>query len=329
MPSLLRLPRELRDQILDEVIHSRDPAPIYSWEGPHPPRTSSLDFRYSAELRYGPVEYLQDETTYLPNTLGILLTNRQLHYECMSRLRAARSAFALDVKIRSERELWPTWTCIPTSYQKQISDIYVTIQAVDEPLRSGWIQVGSRPSRLGLAFTALLARFLRLGPVAPRPDDESDGEQQPDGEITIETLHLNVISPDEESGAVGTRASADYIAQSLSGRIRTLTGWYPVRYGDLVYRRIGKVVITTDGVHLKTWDFGRLLRFVPHLEHIFSDVGNMAVSGPGYSSEEELRAWWFEVCEGRRRAGLETPSDETWDKCDEEELWELRRDIRR
>lgn len=174
---------------------------------------------------------------------------------------------------------------------------------------------------MNAAFTALLVRFLRHGPVAPFAEEEAVARSQEDSNITVGTLQLDVVEPDPNSPSDNRCYTAQFIASYLNSRLETIMGLYPVNYGDIVYRRIGKICITVSGKPFRIWDFTRHLRYVPHIES--------ERSGPGFTSRVMLRNWFDEVCEARKAAGLGIPDKDAWGTCDEEELMNYRMEINR
>jgi hypothetical protein len=155
--------------------------------------------------------------------------------------------------------------------------------------------------------------------------------EHPNRNININELRVNVMPPAAETGATGERSSAESIASAIALRVQVLTGWYPVKYGDLAYRRINKILITVDGVPFQTFDLARQLRFVPHHEKSihYSYGSSYSASGPGYRNADELDEWWRTICQVRAQNGLDTPDEKALVECDEEELMKYRKEIRR
>jgi hypothetical protein len=122
MPLLLSLPREVRDQIIEDVIRFRK----------EPPKDPTFD----AELR-------QDATntnalrppTLSPkiyNAFGLLGTNHQLRYETQHRLQQLKIPYSLDVMI-VDNELWPNWTCCPSRATGSIDEVAVSLRFFSKP----------------------------------------------------------------------------------------------------------------------------------------------------------------------------------------------------
>ncbi|KAH7110114.1 hypothetical protein B0J11DRAFT_586338 [Dendryphion nanum] len=330
---LLALPREIRDQIIEQVIQTTASPPSVACTGndDDASRRPCYDFLFdpyppspSARKR-SDVQYLVLPKHYLPNINGLLLANHQLYCEALSRLNAMDQPYTLDIKIVNTTELWPTWICIPASNKRRISNVTATIQAVgkvpNEPHQSGYFSHGTIPSRMNAAFTALLLRFLHYGPVAPVSEEDAMPMYTQECSIRIETLNVNVVDPDPGTPSDHRYYTARFIANYLNKRLETIMGLYPVVYGDIVYRRIGEICITVNGQPFRTWDFARHLAFVPHIE--------FGISGPGYVSREALSKWFDDVCEERQKAGLGAPSRDAWSECDEDDLLNYRMEVNR
>jgi hypothetical protein len=102
MCSLLSLPRELRDQIIEHVV-------LFHKAPPQDPTRlqSRVESSGDGTLR---LPALSQETY---NASGLLGTSRQIRDETRYRLSQLNPPYSLDVMI-GDNELWPTWTCCPT-----------------------------------------------------------------------------------------------------------------------------------------------------------------------------------------------------------------------
>jgi hypothetical protein len=117
MSSLLSLPRELRDHIIEYVISSYSAPP----QAPEHDTCSRQEATDASAIRpaISPPHVLY-------HAYGLLLANRQLNAETRSRLEKSRSPYSLDVMVVGG-ELWPSWTCCPARAS--------SIDAVDVTLR--------------------------------------------------------------------------------------------------------------------------------------------------------------------------------------------------
>ncbi|KAF2627319.1 hypothetical protein BU25DRAFT_61314 [Macroventuria anomochaeta] len=117
MHSLLSLPREIRDQIIEQVLLFRKEPP----QDPAHDNESRQDAIGQGALR---------PPTILPSTynaLGLLETNIQLKDETQSRLEQLNLSYSLDVMV-VDNELWPTWTCCPSRVPGPIDTVNVSLR---------------------------------------------------------------------------------------------------------------------------------------------------------------------------------------------------------
>lgn len=117
MHSLLSLPREIRDQIIEKVL-------LFRKEPPQDPA-------HDTELRQGAIGRgalrppVTSPSTY--NALGLLGTNVQLRDETQGRLEQLDLSYSLDVMV-VDSELWPTWTCCPSRVPGPIDMVNVSLR---------------------------------------------------------------------------------------------------------------------------------------------------------------------------------------------------------
>lgn len=117
MSSLLSLPREIRDQIIEYVlVSSREPP-----RNPAHETESRLNHTGQDALRPPKISH----ETY--NTSGLLGTNTQLRDETHDRLRGLRVTYTLDVMV-VDHELWPTWTCCPSRTSGPIDKVRINLR---------------------------------------------------------------------------------------------------------------------------------------------------------------------------------------------------------
>ncbi|KAF2111393.1 hypothetical protein BDV96DRAFT_582086 [Lophiotrema nucula] len=105
MPSLLTLPAELRDQIIDLVICTRTEPPKDAFTDDNPRRPSSTN----PNLMYPALAPYEVYSGY-----GLLLSCRQLNAETQDRIKSLDLPAEIDVMVVNRRDLWPTWVSIPS-----------------------------------------------------------------------------------------------------------------------------------------------------------------------------------------------------------------------
>jgi hypothetical protein len=123
MQTLLSLPRELRDTIIEEVLLSRVEPP----QSPAADPTPRTDVSLVCGLRL-PILLPQAQFS----AYGLLLTNKQLRIETKGRMFQLPLSYALDVMLVGDDnyhdELWPTWLCCPSRGFKTIDIVEITIR---------------------------------------------------------------------------------------------------------------------------------------------------------------------------------------------------------
>ena len=122
MCSLLSLPRELRDQIIEHVVLFRKVPP----QDPTQCLQSRVDSSGNGTLRLP----APSQETY--NAFGLLGTSRQIRDETQYRLSQLNPPYSLDVMI-GDNELWPTWTCCPTRSSGPIDTVNVALRFFSKP----------------------------------------------------------------------------------------------------------------------------------------------------------------------------------------------------
>ncbi|KAH7100422.1 hypothetical protein BKA62DRAFT_706244 [Auriculariales sp. MPI-PUGE-AT-0066] len=105
------LPTELLHTILVNVILSESPAPKSIEEA----RATRRDLPVWKDVEA--ITVLTERKVPLPNSIGVLSTCRTLSDATRSVISFLESTnrivFKMDVLVIGERELWPTWTCVP------------------------------------------------------------------------------------------------------------------------------------------------------------------------------------------------------------------------
>lgn len=117
MSSLLSLPREIRDQIIEHVIFFRKKPP----KNPAHETESRQNLTGQDALRPPTI------SSRIYNASGLLGTNTQLRDETQNRLRQLKLAYSLDVMV-VDNELWPTWTCCPARISDPIDRVNISLR---------------------------------------------------------------------------------------------------------------------------------------------------------------------------------------------------------
>ena len=233
------------------------------------------------------VLYPKDAAEYRPTAIPLLLTNKQLHAETsstLSRLFGQNAAYEIHVGIVKERYLAPTWISVP-KLSETVDHVRAVIQTrgvLDAHKGTDfWKRGCGGPGRYVFAFLALLTRFLHRGPVGRRTSDEKRT-------ITIRTLELDFVDPEEvdmlppagilENGfyeAIEYRylppedgereykiIPPEWLCSAFDSDIMTSLTTSAIDYGDVLYRRVGKIVIKANGEERATFNLANMLREV-------------------------------------------------------------------
>ncbi|KAJ5577594.1 uncharacterized protein N7459_006558 [Penicillium hispanicum] len=280
MPSLLRLPFELRELIIQQVVQGCHAPPAPSKSN----RADFQDIKYRAWLDGPGGIYHERRSTHCPsNSLPLLLTCRQLSAETQSFLDRTGSTYILDISVLDEVDLLPTWLAVPR-ITNRVSTLRVNVRLFGHIISTEAArQQSGTGGHLGFhwSFYALLERFLQYGPV-----DEKKRPSQGNGplaanpnfddrDVTVKTLVLDFQSaepkfpfpPDEVSyrrwrsqhfvmrrsrwhGELEEyKTPPQWPSTYLFFQIHALLsmGYHTALYGKILYERIGKIYLLVDG----------------------------------------------------------------------------------
>ncbi|KAF4636657.1 hypothetical protein G7Y89_g1422 [Cudoniella acicularis] len=317
MPSLLDLPREIRDKILSLVISIPTT----------PPRDHSVaDSR--TEL-YNPScggRYVDRGVKYptrmnRTETIPTLLVNRQLHDETLSAidLLPTKHTYILDILLVGGSSLWPTWISVPA-----LTNLVDTVSAAVRIDHTGKITYrtfeagdGSPPS-ITWTFYRILDRFLRVGPVV-------NPSAKPEGGIAVKTLELDIRTPDvpesrfiphdkwrirrgnifgkDKNGENINVMPPSMLLPFIERYIELLMGMRDMRdyttcHGGILYERIGTLKLLLDGELRREWDMAKELKNI-RLNDSFSVI-------PREERPETFRKWKANAYKLRTELGLPT-----------------------
>lgn len=313
MATLLKLPREIRDEILGYALQADIPAP----ETP------------AASLDRTPVEYvmhLGEEAQYCisnripvfierrqpaaprPSGLGLLRASRQLRAEALPLLARHDANPELDVMFVKECGFWPTWTRAPLRPGRTRFDtVRVRFRVFDPPpgappdwrddstFFSPWAFDESPASS---AFLLMLLGFAQQGPAFSGPVGTSNG-----GPFAAETLVLDVL-PAGDPGAhrvmgpmadEGGEVVRDFF---LEHRFRDLATW-PARWPRPAELRADLVPSEKLAYFLWAWLHAALLsRFDADIDlHIYCSFGSIEVRVDGEARTVSHLSRWLALPE--------------------------------
>ncbi|KAF8848246.1 hypothetical protein BDZ45DRAFT_733054 [Acephala macrosclerotiorum] len=316
-PSLLTLPRELRDQILHLIVSSRQTPQRDA--STLPLRTNLHDFKTRSWFPGAFVLYVchGNRIAHFPT----LLVDCQLHTETLEAIEKLkdRREYELDVLLVNEQELWPTWTYMP-KWLRRVEQVYARFR-ICGVFRKG--RYGNCLQRYENAFEGpeshsirwglwnLLERFLRLGAVGQRAR-----RNRTDKNIVLENLVIDVWSPQiskEEKKATRGRTHHEIVQLRNSTRNEYLTTarnvaveigselyhllrmcYHSASYGRLLYERIGNIKVLVDGRLRREFNLAEMLR-----DSSIDRLKKRTALRPRF-----FLNWKLDTFESRRTAGL-------------------------
>ncbi|KAE9377715.1 hypothetical protein N431DRAFT_434861 [Stipitochalara longipes BDJ] len=269
MPTLLTIPRELRDKIFTLIVSPYVPE-LQDISDPSN-RATLDDYKYDKYFHGRNVLYIEHPKKI--DTASLLLVNRQLHTETLDVIRVlpTKHSYFLDIIIAEEKNLWPTWLYVPV-LTTRVDRVYAQIRSIGFPTHKRGLFNGGAggPPSMTWALYNLIERFLKVGPVGRQAE-------RGDKRFSINELIIDVRTPDvgpelispERTPAMnsgplsfgnsrrrGNSASetplmrhpkviAIYIAWDLK-RIMEMDGDYGEN-GAIIYERIGSIKLLVDG----------------------------------------------------------------------------------
>ncbi|KAF3045968.1 hypothetical protein E8E12_009341 [Didymella heteroderae] len=321
MPSLLDIPRELRDQVCFYVLlsssataqpgASQTPDTNSSFEK----LTGSRSIYENPRLRAWSRVVLYDPANSRIMPPSLLLVNKQLHYETLSNLEliAKHPNCSMDLIMVDEVVLLPTWTHVPYRHATKFDTVDVTFRisgAYDKKKKYPFdsykgfrIGDGAGPA-MGWQIYAVLERFIRAGTNAEM--------RTPDAHlhVTARTIRVDVQTPPgvdprrftrrprsgygrrmQNNGAdvLDPEFLASYVKGQVGGLLRSASHeWFT--YGQILYEHLDEVIVCKDGTEIGRWDVAECL-----------DARQVESK---YFSREEMEEYKRKAWELRRSRGL-------------------------
>lgn len=339
MPSLLTIPRELRDKILNLIVSPFIPAPQTISDAGK--RALLDDFPFCGySCHSGSVFYVEHPKR--TDTASLLLVNHQLHIETLDAIRIlpTKHSYMLDVVIHEEKGVVPTWIYVP-ALTTRVDRVYTQIRSIGFPSQDRWTLFRGGcggPPALTWAFYNLIERFVKVGPVGRRANKE-------DKRISIKDLIIDVRTPDVApeliapavidstgGGALcfGENAGRQYssrdtfefpvmrhpksIAAYISSDFHYLLMMCGDRgmYGGIIYERIGSIKVLVDGEPFDDddcpfeWDIADCLAKMKYSR----SWGNFRSSDPQDERKKAYKKWLEQVYKSRVELGLPVKPNE-------------------
>jgi hypothetical protein len=336
MATLTSIPRELRDQILTNVIQSHQnarPALDQTFEQ----LTGNREVLKTPKLESWCNTVLNDPESVTPNATNLLLVNHQLRAETIETIkRLDARTIDLDVIILDEILPLPTWLYVPTP-STTIDKLTATFRISgcydprkDKPYKSSDYDpsvcvyakygnykgfrggCGAGPAMDWQTYS-ILERFIKAGPVGQVDENHVHRHMSiKDLVINVETppdvdeTHLseprsaNYADPDDD---VLTGLDPEYLVSGIIQKMNLLlrggsTEWFS--YGKILYEHVDTISIRLDGKEIEMFDVAQRLM----------DVGGFDVT----------RSWEKEAWDKMYPLGLEEWKRVTWEERGKREL---------
>ncbi|KAF3009548.1 hypothetical protein E8E13_005443 [Curvularia kusanoi] len=320
MPSLMDIPRELRDKICAEVLLTPSTPPNLA--EPFDLLIESRVRYQKPKLRAWSTEVLYDPQNPTNTIFSLLLVNRQLYHETLSTMRHLSKApvCEMDLIIVDEVVLLPTWLLVPPQQTTAFDTVNVTFRIAgafnkekDYPLKGFYWSFrggdGGGPA-MGWQLYAVLERFLSAG-VGGETKNADTGLH-----ITAKRICIDVQTPagieeerfalprtghhrrrDVEKGVVNyyvldPKYLANFVNGHLDGLLRpNCREWF--QYGQILFEHVDEVVVCKDGVEVAKWDVAECLEG--------REINDR------YFSAEDMRKYKLKAWELRKSRGLKVP----------------------
>ena len=170
--SLLQIPRELRDEIIELVLYSpSQPTNVLLYPSN---RVRLHDTNYSVHFCER-VRYAKEPEWKIPAAQALLLVNHQIATETKEILSRCGVSYVLDVGIVQGRYLWPTWLAVPI-LSNRIDELTVNLRVLGSAtsaarhynaFRDTESQTNGNPPPFASMLYSLLERILKRGPCFP------------------------------------------------------------------------------------------------------------------------------------------------------------------
>ena len=181
MASLLSLPRELRDEIIDYVVQSSRPAPGKPDRDVSPTEVGRVQFddmgwwNTFTRFKGNPTLFESSPDAFEPVFAGLLRTCRQLRTETLEREATAHVPYALDLLIVNGMDLWVTWLSMPSRPSPIIDHMKINLR-VSGARRDAHLEDNRALNSDHFSYLAqrLLMRIIGRGTSGPIPDGNLD-----------------------------------------------------------------------------------------------------------------------------------------------------------
>lgn len=208
-----------------------------------------------------------DSNVYKPNALTLMLVCQQMRNETQSLLDKGPQILKLDLAIMRGRELWSTWTSLPTA-QRVVDIVEVRVRVAGPgPLSQNKFRgCSGGPPPWVWWFYNVLEHFIMEGIVSPEVCSDSGTKAEGIPMMAVRILDLDVVDPftpiDMRRISLLTTERVFY---GLVEWVHQLLGMSSNMhyYGELLYTSIEKIRFRLRGELKEEVDLGDLLRQWP------------------------------------------------------------------
>jgi hypothetical protein len=191
-PSLLNLPQELRDFIIEYALISSGTAP--DKPDKERGREEYEDIAYISRIKGRGIFY--EKRRHHTSAYALLLVNHQIHNETKAALERHSSGgnkYDMDIMLVNEEFLYPTWTSVPPLVRKvDAFSVTFRIVGVANSTTNGFMdEEGSTGATIWRLYS-VLERFMRCGAALSRSTME-------DRRLRLKLLDINVLTPPSDS----------------------------------------------------------------------------------------------------------------------------------
>lgn len=197
MASFSNLPVELRQIIIQHVLHGRRESPSTPSRSNRVPLEDSGLITERWQRGGCGVYYEASNKQFSTNCLPLLLTNRQISAETKSVLDLLETDYVLDISVLNDLDLFLTWITVPRLTHR-INHLRTEVRLFGHviPTTAARCQGGDGGSTgIEFAFHQVLQRFLMDGPVGQKKGGNNDGYKNRN--ISVRTLELDFTSSEE------------------------------------------------------------------------------------------------------------------------------------
>ncbi|KAF2798874.1 hypothetical protein K505DRAFT_321589 [Melanomma pulvis-pyrius CBS 109.77] len=334
MPSLLSLPREIRDKICTYAILAprNEPAPLTTSIPDLLLERRHLEHpRLSAWGNLSTVKYRPDNI--VASSTPLLLVNHQLYAETISNLRLIPGArtYDLDIIVLDEILLVPTWLLVPV-LDVHVDRLNVTFRIAGRYNHQDRYQEygrykgfaigdGAGPA-LSWHIYSLLERFFKVGPIG------ECNEETKDRNVTIKTLEINIETPSDvapsrfmppKSGHRRRKSEDDepddavldpeYFIDFVTRNVRWMLkmDYHSANYGKIFYEYMDRIIVRRDGEVELECDLAERFRDLKFTDSFWRN--QIQFDRWKEQATKKRRAWGLRVLEEEKKEMVENEEE--------------------